>query len=125
MSTQILVVDDESVTRRLVTHALKAIHITVIGAENGSDALVQAEAGTFALAIIDINLPDISGFDVIRQLKQLSHMQAVPMIMFTARNQRNDEIAAQEVGAAGILYKPFSTQELRDLVRHHLGLEPG
>ena len=120
MATQVLVVDDESVTRRVVTHALQKLDIEVVGAADGASAIDLAEQHDIALAIVDINLPDMDGFAVIQQLKSIAHMQDVPVIVFTARNQPGDKVTAQEVGAVDFLYKPFSTQELRDLVTRHL-----
>jgi len=120
MTTCVLVVDDESVSRRVVSHTLKTLAIEVIGAENGVQAIELAREGLFQLAIVDINLPDINGFDVIRQIKQLPHFANVPVIMFTARNHAGDRAMADEVGAVDFLYKPFSTQELRELVLKHL-----
>lgn len=121
MGNQVLVVDDESVTRRVVIHALKSLNVEVIGAENGSQALELAQANALALAIVDINLPDMDGFTVIRELKKIAHLHDTPMILFTARNQPGDADAALDIGASGFLYKPFSTQELRDLVTRYLG----
>ncbi len=120
MTVQVLVVDDESVTRRVVTHALKTLDIEVIGAEDGYQALELAQTHSPVMAIVDINLPDMDGFEVMSRLKSLPHIQDIPVIIFTARNQEGDESAAQKAGAAGFLYKPFSTQELRDLIRQHL-----
>jgi CheY-like chemotaxis protein len=123
VTTQVLVVDDESVTRRVVTHALKILDIEVIGAADGFQALELAQAHLPVLAIVDINLPDMDGFEVMRQLRLLPHTRDMPVIIFTARNQEGDESAARKAGAADFLYKPFSTQELRDLIRLHLGRE--
>lgn len=120
MSRQVLVVDDESVTRRVVTYALQTMDIEVIGAEDGSQAIALASEQSFALAIVDINLPDIDGFEVMRRLKQLPLTKMTPMIVFTARNQPDDEHTASEAGAVGFLYKPFSTQELREIVMKYL-----
>lgn len=120
--TRVLVIDDESVTRRVVIHALKSIQVDVLAAEDGAQGLAVAQENEIGLAIVDINLPDMDGFTVIRQLKTMPHLHDVPMIVFTARNQSGDELTAHEVGAAGFLYKPFSTQELRDVVTQFLGL---
>lgn len=120
MSIKILVVDDESVTRRVVTYALKSINIEVIDAENGTQALELAQEHELQLAIVDINLPDMDGFTVMQKLKRIPHLQDIPMIIFTARNHAGDEDTALQMGASGFLFKPFSTQELRDLVTHHL-----
>ncbi len=122
MSRKVLVVDDESVTRRVVTFALKSINVEVIDAEDGTQALELAQEHDLQLAIVDINLPDIDGFTVLHKLKQMPHLQDVPIIIFTARNHMGDEDTARQMGASGFLYKPFSTQELRDLVTHHLDL---
>ncbi len=120
MNNQVLVVDDESVTRRVVTHALKTVNIEVLDAGSGAEALVIAREHAVALAIVDINLPDMDGFEVIRQLRLLPHLRQIPIIVFTARNHPGDRHTAMEVGASDFLYKPFSTQELRDLMTRHL-----
>lgn len=120
MERQVLVVDDESVTRRLVAHALKVMDVEVIGAENGYRALEVAPQQPLALALVDINMPGMNGFEVVQELRKLPNMQDVPIIIFTARNQTGDEQMAQKLGASGFLYKPFSTQELRQLVAQHL-----
>lgn len=119
----VLVVDDESVTRRIVTHTLKTLNIEVVGAEDGIQALSLAAEHTLSLAIVDINLPDMDGFTVVRRLRAMPQMQNVPIVMFTARNHPGDEAAALEIGATGFLYKPFSTQELRELVKKQLRLD--
>ena len=117
---RILVVDDESVTRRVVTHTLKTLDIVVVGAENGTQALALADDGDYAMALVDINLPDMDGFEVVQRLRALPHFQETPMVIFTARNQPGDEHHALESGAVGFFYKPFSTQELRTLVKQYL-----
>lgn len=118
----ILVVDDESVTRRVVAHTLKTLDLETLGAANASEAYQIAQENPISLALIDINLPDVDGFTLIGYLRELPHMQDVPMIIFTARNNPEDELLAKERGAVGFLYKPFSTQELRALISHHLPL---
>jgi len=120
MRATVLVVDDENVTLRIVRHALATIDVEAIDAENGTRALEIASASQFDMAIVDINLPDMDGFEVVRRLKSFSHLDDVPIVMFTARHTRDDELLAAEVGAQGFFYKPFSTQELRNMVNEHL-----
>lgn len=122
MDQPVMVVDDDSVTRRVVTYALRAMQIEVIAVEDGVQAIQLAQQRQLALAIVDINLPVMDGFEVIRRLKAIPHLQDTPMIIFTARSQSGDRMTAQEVGAVDLLYKPFSTQELRSLVRKYLNL---
>ena len=120
MNMKILVVDDEAVTRRLVTFTLKTLPVEVEAVENGSLALEAAARGSFALAFVDINLPDMEGFVLVRQLHATANMANTPIFLFTARNNADDHAHAIEIGAAGFLYKPFSTQELRSLVTAYL-----
>jgi two-component system, chemotaxis family, chemotaxis protein CheY len=112
----ILVIDDESVTRRLVTFALKPLHIEVLTAEDARSALVIANYHQVALLLVDVNLPDMDGFTLIQELRKIPNTASVPIISFTARNDSDDETRARESGAIGFLYKPFSMQELRDVV---------
>lgn len=117
---RVLVIDDESVIRRLVTHALKTIGVEVIGAENAAQGLELAGENSLLLALVDVNLPDMDGFSLVTELKRLPNMEQTPLILFTARNHLGDEDKAKEVGADGFFYKPFSTQELRELVKKHI-----
>ncbi len=120
MKATILVVDDENVTLRIVRHALASIDVEAVDAADGMQAVQLASQSQFDMAIVDINLPDMDGFEVVRRLKSFNHLRDVPVVMFTARHTRDDELLAAEVGAQGFFYKPFSTQELRDMVRQHL-----
>jgi two-component system chemotaxis response regulator CheY len=121
MSRTLLVVDDESTTRRLVMFTLRPLDVTVIGAEDGRTALEIASQQPVDMLLVDINLPVMDGFSLIEQLKAMPHLREVPLVTFTARNHPQDEARARELGAVGFLYKPFSTQELRALVTHYLG----
>ncbi len=123
MTRMVLVVDDESVTRRLVAYTLKTLGIEVVGAADGYEALAIAKEHVFSLAIVDIGLPDMDGFELIRHLKADDKNANIPIITFTARNEPQDEAVAFELGAVGFLYKPFSTQELREIVTRHLQME--
>jgi DNA-binding response OmpR family regulator len=112
----ILVIDDESVIRRLVTFALKPLNIEVLTAENATTALEIANRREISLLLVDVNLPDMDGFRLIQELRKIPHTARIPIVSFTARNDPDDEMRAREVGAIDLLYKPFSMQELRDVV---------
>lgn len=118
--TNLLVVDDESATRRLVAYTLKSLRIDVTGAESGAEALKLAGEGDFKLILLDINLPKTDGFTLLTMLRALPNLVNVPIIMFTARSNPKDEMRASELGANGFLYKPFTTAELRTLVTTYL-----
>ncbi|NJL93960.1 MAG: response regulator [Anaerolineae bacterium] len=116
----ILVVDDETVTRRLVAYTLRSLEVQTLAAANATEALKLAEENPVSLAIVDLNLPDLDGFTLISRLREIPHMASIPIIVFTARNNPDDTLMASERGAVGFLYKPFSTYELRALVSQHL-----
>ena len=116
MTLPVLVIDDESVTRRLVSFALKPLHIEVLAAENATSALEIVRSQHVSLVLVDINLPDMDGFRLMQELRTIAHMADVPMISFTARHDADDEARAHELGVIGLLYKPFSMQDLRDMV---------
>jgi CheY-like chemotaxis protein len=121
MSRTLLVVDDESITRRLVMYTLKALNVEVVGAGDGQSALELASTHSIDMMLVDINLPQMDGFTLIQKLKAMPHLSDVPLITFSARSNPQDEARAQELGATGFLSKPFSTQELRTLVAQYLG----
>lgn len=118
----LLVVDDEVITHRLIGYTLKPLGIDVIGAEDAASAFQQIEAHTIQLIFMDINLPGTDGFALIAQIRQIPHMADVPMIIITGRDHPDDNQRARELGASRFLYKPFSTGELRELVKDVLKL---
>lgn len=120
MTGKVLVVDDESVTRRLVGFTLRSLQIETTEAANATEALDKCSAVVFDLILVDINLPDMDGFKLVQRLRSVPSAETVPIIVFTARNNPDDEMRVREVGAEGLLYKPFSTQELRTLVNQHM-----
>jgi len=120
MSPTILVIDDELIIQRLVTHTLRVLNVELVSAMDGKSALDLARASRPDLALVDINLPDMDGFTLMESFKSIPHMNDVPMIAFTARNDPEDEVRARALGAKGLLYKPFSTAELRELVQRFL-----
>jgi CheY-like chemotaxis protein len=120
MNPTILVVDDESVTRRLLTFALKAINVDVIAAQDATEALDLVHKHDFHLILVDLNLPDMDGIALMRRFRMIPRLDQTPLVCFTARNNPDDEAYAREAGAIDFMYKPFSTQELRDLVKKYL-----
>jgi DNA-binding response OmpR family regulator len=120
MTPMILVVDDESVTRRLINHTLKTLPVQVQSFADGRTALEWAQTNKFDLGLVDINLPDIEGFHLIRELHRLPHLADVPIVIFTARSKTEDAANAIQAGAVELFYKPFSTQELRTLTLKYL-----
>jgi DNA-binding response OmpR family regulator len=91
---------------------------TVIWKDHGAAGLAYAQTGQPHLILLDIRLPDISGFDVCRQLRQLKLRQ--PLIMLTARQEEADKILGLEMGADDYVAKPVSLGELLSRIRAQL-----
>ena len=114
---QILLVEDEAAIAAAVVYALQAEGWQVEHVGLGSQALARLQAGAVDLVVLDVGLPDISGLEVCRQLRQSS---AVPVVFLTARNEEIDRVLGLELGGDDYLGKPFSPRELVARVRARL-----
>ncbi len=114
---RILVVEDEPSIRDSVVYALESEGFAVDWAGSGGDALFQAEETSYALIVLDVGLPDMSGFDVCRELRVTSQ---VPVIFLTARASEVDRVVGLEIGADDYVTKPFSPRELSARVRANI-----
>jgi len=122
---KILIVDDDADLLALVAFALTQAGYAVVKAGDAPDALEAFEREAPDLAILDINLPSGSGFDVCRQIRQRSR---VPVMMLTVRGEEADLVRALEIGADDYLTKPFSPRTLLARIKALLrraGMESG
>jgi DNA-binding response OmpR family regulator len=111
----ILIVEDESSVARGLEYGLKAEGFTVHIAPNGKKALELARSAKPHLILLDIRLPDMSGFDVCRTLREEG--MVLPILMVTARDEEVDKVLGLELGADDYIVKPFSFRELLSRVR--------
>ena len=109
---RVLVVDDEPDIVALVVYHLAKAGYRVSSASSGPDALQLAARDRPALVVLDLMLPGMSGFDVIRRLREDERMAKVAVLMLTARKEEPDRIRGLQLGADDYLTKPFSPQEL-------------
>ena len=114
MSAKILVVDDESKIVKLVRAYLEQAGFSVVVAEDGQTALIQARREKPDLVVLDLGLPGIDGLDVARILRREGD---TPIIMLTARVEDTDRIIGLELGADDYVTKPFNPRELVARVR--------
>ncbi len=105
----VLLIDDDQKLCRLVSEYLEPFGYDVTCAYTGDDGLEMALSGEFQVAILDVMLPGMDGFDVLRKLRQESDM---PVLMLTGRGDETDRIVGLEMGADDYLPKTFSTREL-------------
>ncbi len=108
---KILLIEDspEIVKGVTLTFKLRWSDAVIISAENGTDGLNKVEDDSPDIIILDINLPDMSGFDVLEHIRQFSE---VPVIILSARDQEIDKVRGLEIGADDYIVKPFSPSEL-------------
>jgi two-component system phosphate regulon response regulator PhoB len=109
---RILVVDDETDIVALVAYHLAKSGYRVSTAVTGADALVLARQERPALLVLDLMLPDLSGLEVLEQLREDETTRGVAVLMLTARKEEQDRIRGLSLGADDYLTKPFSPQEL-------------
>ncbi len=109
---RVLVVDDESDIVALVAYHLAKSGYKVSTATSGSEALERARQDQPALIVLDLMLPDISGFEVLATLRGEEAVADTPVLMLTARREEPDRIRGLTLGADDYLTKPFSPQEL-------------
>jgi DNA-binding response OmpR family regulator len=111
---RILLVDDDRELCQMLTEYLHAEHFAVASVHDGGDALRELAAGDFELVILDVMLPSVSGFDVLRKL---GAAHSTPILMLTARGDDVDRIVGLELGADDYLSKPFNPRELVARIR--------
>lgn len=118
---RILVVDDEPVNIRLMTAALKGDY-DVLTAKNGLDAICQIKSHSPDLILLDVMMPDLSGFDVCRIIKADELIAHIPVIFLTALNSADNETRGLELGGIDYLTKPINFALLKLRLRNHIVL---
>jgi DNA-binding response OmpR family regulator len=124
MSTRplVLVADDDPDILNLVTLRLEREGYEVLGARDGERALEQAFERTPDLALVDVSMPRLDGYEVTQRLRVHEATSAIPIILLTARVQDADIARGLEAGADDHVKKPFSTDHLRSRIQAALGL---
>ena len=109
MDKNILLIEDEEDIRYILAHYIKKEGFNVIEASNGKDGINITKKEKVDLIVLDLMLPDISGYDVCREI---SKEYKIPIIMLTAKNDIVDKILGLELGADDYITKPFDVREV-------------
>lgn len=117
MKQRILIAEDDRDIVNLLTLYLENDGYEVVSAGNGRDALEIARREPVDLAVLDIMMPEMDGYTLIRELRQFSHM---PILILSAKNQDTDKILGLNMGADDYLAKPFNPLEMVARVRSNL-----
>lgn len=116
--TRILIVEDEPRIAAFVKRGLESAGYTTAVAEDGAEGLERALGGDIDLVLLDVGLPTMDGFDVLRNLR--GQGSTVPVIMLTARSSTRDTVEGLDAGANDYVAKPFTFDELLARVRSRL-----
>jgi len=129
---RILIAEDESGIADTLQYVLKSDGFTPVWCATAEDAIAQFAQEPPALAILDVGLPDLNGFELFKRLRALNQSQGgaeVPMLFLTARSDEIDRVVGLELGADDYIAKPFSPRELvarvRTILRRSARAAPG
>jgi two-component system chemotaxis response regulator CheY len=111
----ILIVDDFSTMRRIVRNLLKEIGFTNVDeAEDGQVGLNKLRAGSFEFVVSDLNMPNMNGFEMLRQIRADEKLKSLPVLLVTAEAKKEDIVTAAQIGASGYIVKPFTKATLEE-----------
>jgi len=122
LNDKVLVVDDDDDMRSALLQVITRGGYDAIAAKGGKEALTLMSGNSFASAIVDIRMPDMSGIDLLRRIRQL-HPQTV-VIIVTAFPDAEDAFEASQIGAVEYVTKPFSSKKMLSILKNHLAAKP-
>ncbi|MGH2691364.1 MAG: response regulator transcription factor [Actinomycetota bacterium] len=116
-SARILVVDDDPVILRLIEVNLDLEGFEVLIADRGEDAISKARSSAPDLIILDLMMPEMSGWEIAERLQQDDKTNGIPLVFLSARTQDEDRRRGEELGVAGYVTKPFDPADLVSTIR--------
>jgi len=114
---KVLVVEDEVSQREVLAYNLNAEGFDVLSASTGDEALLMVAEAQPDIIVLDWMIPNLSGFEVCRQLRAAPRTRAIPVIMLSARSEELDRVRGLQVGADDYVKKPYSVVELMARIR--------
>lgn len=117
----ILAVDDSASMREMVSFTLKSAGFDVTEAEDGVDALSKANGSSFNLVLADVNMPNMDGITLIKELRALPSYKFTPMLMLTTEAGADKKAEGKAAGATGWIVKPFNPDQLVATIQKVLG----
>ena len=117
----ILAVDDSASMRQMVTFTLKSAGFDVTDAVDGVDALGKAKTAKFDLVLTDVNMPNMDGISLIKELRVLPNYKFTPILMLTTESGTDKKMEGKSAGATGWIVKPFNPDQLLATIKKVLG----
>jgi len=121
MGKRVLLIEDEPNIIEAVRYILSRDGFTVDIHSDGATALEAVHKRDPDMVILDVMLPNRSGYDILRDLRAAARTEALPVLMLTARGQKKDREMASQFGASRFMTKPFSNSEVLECVRELTG----
>lgn len=116
MTKKILVVDESSSLRQVMVLVLKKTSYDVVQASDGKEALIKLSQESIDLVITDINMPILSGFEVITEMKHRSNYKLTPIIILTSESSVEMKKKIQEIGIDNWMEKPFDPVQMLNTI---------
>lgn len=117
----ILAVDDSASMRQMVSFTLKGAGYQVREAVDGVEALEIAKGETFDLVLTDVNMPNMNGIELVKNLRQEDAYKFIPMLMLTTESAGDIKMQGKAAGATGWIVKPFNPDQLLSTIKRVLG----
>jgi two-component system chemotaxis response regulator CheY len=122
MSNAILIVDDSAAMRAVTKMTLAHLGLPLLEAKNGVEALSKMQEVPTALVISDINMPGISGLELLRQMRVDGQLRHIPVVMLTTEGNQTQLEQGRKLGAKAWIVKPFTADSLIAVVQKVLGM---
>lgn len=119
--TKILAVDDSASMRQMVAFTLKSAGFDVTDASDGDEALEIAKKQAFDVVISDVNMPNMDGITLCKELRNLPNFKFTPILMLTTESSTDKKQAGRAAGATGWIVKPFNPDQLLATVNKVIG----
>ncbi len=117
MSKTIMTVDDSNSIRQMVGFTLKRAGFEVLEAIDGRDAISQLDRTTIDMMITDLNMPNMDGIELIRELRSKPQYKFIPILMLTTESQDEKKQEGKAAGATGWIVKPFKPDQLLAVIK--------
>lgn len=117
----LLIVDDSASMRQMVSFTLKSAGHAVDEGVDGVDALNKAKTSTYDLIVSDVNMPNMDGITLVREIRSLDAYKFTPILLLTTESAAEKKAEGKAAGATGWIVKPFSPDQLLSTIKKVLG----
>lgn len=121
MTKRIMTVDDSVSVRQMVSFTLKNAGYETVEASDGQDALSKLSGSGVHMIVTDLNMPNLDGIELIKEVRNKAEYKFIPIIMLTTESQDSKKQEGKSAGATGWIVKPFKPDQLLAVVKKVLG----